>query len=240
MIRLENISKKYDKNYAIKNINVNFGTGEVVAIVGSSGSGKSTLLRCINRLEEPTNGSVFIDDEKLNVRNSRKLTLKIGMVFQNFNLFPHMNVRDNLTYAPLNVLGLEKKTMEDKAENLLEKFGLQQKLLASPAQLSGGQKQRVAICRALMMEPQIILFDEPTSALDPEVIKDIIEAILLLKNQITMVVVTHHLKFAKAIADRIIFMDHGLILADQKADEFFTKPASHRARLFLENIGDLM
>ena len=240
MIRLEKISKKYDKNYAIKDVSASFNSGETVAIIGSSGSGKSTLLRCINCLEEPTSGNVYINDEKLTAKNRRKLALSIGMVFQNFNLFPHMNVQDNLIYAPLHVLKQNKQAAKTKAEDLLGKFGLLQKLHAFPANLSGGQKQRVAICRALMMEPQIMLFDEPTSALDPEVIKDIIEAISLLKNQMTMIVVTHHLKFAKAIADRIIFMDHGIILADQKASDFFEKPASHRARLFLENIGDLL
>jgi polar amino acid transport system ATP-binding protein len=240
MIKLESLSKKYDKNYAIKDVSIEFKPGETVAIIGSSGSGKSTFLRCINRLEQPTSGSVFIDNEKLTAKTARKLGLQIGMVFQNFNLFPHLNVRDNLTYAPLNVLNISKKTANERAENLLTKFGLLNKLQAYPANLSGGQKQRVAICRALMMEPKVMLFDEPTSALDPEVIKDIVDAILLLKNQMTMIVVTHHLKFAKAIADRIIFMDHGIILADQKAEDFFEKPASHRARLFLENIGDLL
>lgn len=240
MIRLEDISKKYDKNYAIKDISINFEAGETVAIIGSSGSGKSTLMRCINGLEEPTNGHLFIDEEKLTAKNRRKLCLRIGMVFQNFNLFPHLNVKDNLIYAPLNVLKVNKNIATTRAEDLLQKFGLHQKLMSFPSELSGGQKQRVAICRSLMMEPQVMLFDEPTSALDPEVIKDIIAAILLLKNQMTMIVVTHHLKFAKAIADRIIYMDHGVILADQKAKDFFEKPASHRARLFLENIGDLM
>lgn len=239
MIKLENLSKKYDKNYALKNINLEFKAGETVAIIGSSGSGKSTLLRCINRLEQPTSGCVFIDNEKLTAKTARKLCLQIGMVFQNFNLFPHLNVRDNLTYAPLNVLNISKKTAGERAKDLLTKFGLINKLQALPGGLSGGQKQRVAICRALMMEPKIMLFDEPTSALDPEVIKDIVDAILLLKNQMTMIVVTHHLKFAKAIADRIIFMDHGIILADQKAEDFFKKPSSHRARLFLENINYL-
>ena len=240
MITLEKISKKYGDNYAIKNITLNFGNGETIAIIGPSGSGKSTLLRCINHLEEPTSGHVLIGGQKLTNSNRRKLCLKIGMVFQAFNLFPHMNVRDNLIYGPINVLGLTKEASVIKAIELLNKFGLATKLLSKPIDLSGGQKQRVAICRALMMEPEIILFDEPTSALDPEVIKEIIDAILLLKSQITMVVVTHHLKFAAAIADRIIFMDQGQVLADQNKIDFFAKPKSHRARLFLENIGDLM
>jgi polar amino acid transport system ATP-binding protein len=240
MILLEKISKKYDGNYAIKDITINFKAKETTAIIGSSGSGKTTLLRCINRLEEPTSGKVYINGEKLTSRNRRKLCLKVGMVFQNFNLFPHMSIRDNLIYSPVNVLGIAKDAATDKAENLTEKFGLKQKLHSKPACLSGGQKQRIAICRALMMDPEIVLFDEPTSALDPEVIKDVIEVISLLKSQVTMVVVSHHIKFARAIADRVIFMDQGLILSDQKVSEFFTKPKSHRARLFLENIGDLI
>lgn len=240
MIRLEDLSKKYGKNYAIKNISVNFKPYETVTIIGSSGSGKSTLLRCISNLEQPSSGQVFIKDQKLTMKNRRKLCLKIGMVFQNFNLFPNMDVLKNLTYGPINVLRMPKEEAEAKAIDLLRKFNLENKLTASTSSLSGGQKQRIAICRALMMEPETILFDEPTSALDPEVIKDVIEAIMLLKSQVTMIVVTHHIKFAKSIADRVVFMDHGLILADQSTEEFFNKPASHRARLFLENIGDLM
>lgn len=240
MILLEKISKKYHKNYAIKDINLGFNTIETTAIIGSSGSGKSTLLRCINRLEEPTSGRIFIGGEKLTARNRRKLCLKIGMVFQNFNLFPHLNVQENLIYGPVKVLKINRFQAAELAQNTLDKFGLTDKLLAMPSDLSGGQKQRVAICRALMMNPEIILFDEPTSALDPEVIKDIIAAISLLKTQITMIIVTHHIRFAKAIADRIIFMDKGLVLADQPTVEFFNKPKSHRARLFLDNIGELI
>lgn len=240
MIKLEKITKKYKENYALKDVSLDIALGEVTAIIGSSGSGKSTLLRCINQLELPTSGNIYIDNEKFSSKNCRKLRSKIGMVFQNFNLFPHLNVLENLIYAPITVLNISRDNAVAKAEEILEKFGLKYKLLAQISELSGGQKQRIAICRALMLKPQIMLFDEPTSALDPEVIKDIIEAILLLKGQMTMIIVTHHLKFAKAIADRIIFLDHGLVLADQKAEGFFERPASHRARLFLENIGDLM
>jgi polar amino acid transport system ATP-binding protein len=239
MIVLEKISKKYDKNFAIKDISLRFASGETTAIIGSSGSGKSTLLRCINRLEEPTSGQVFINNEKLTSKNRRKLCLKIGMVFQNFNLFPNMNVRDNLIYGPINVFGAKQDEAIVQAEILLEKFNLKQKFLSKPSELSGGQKQRVAICRALMMKPEVMLFDEPTSALDPEVIKDIVDAISLLKHEMTMIIVTHQLRFAKSIADRVVFMDHGLVLDDQGVNEFFDKPKSHRARLFLENIGNL-
>ena len=240
MIIFDKISKNYDKISAIKDINLEFKKKETTAIIGSSGSGKSTLLRIINGLEIPTTGNLIINGKKLTVRNRRKICLKIGMVFQGFNLFPHFSVRENLIYAPINVLGMKLELATAKAKELLQQFGLTQKSTSFPVNLSGGQKQRVAICRALMMEPEIMLFDEPTSALDPENIKDIIEIISLLKNQMTMIVVTRHLKFAKAIADKIIFMYHGQVLADQSASEFFVKPKSHRARLFLENIGDLM
>ena len=240
MIKLEKITKKYIDNYALKDVSLDISAGEVIAIIGSSGSGKSTLLRCINQLELPTSGNIYIDNEKFSSKTCRKLRSKIGMVFQNFNLFPHLTVLENLVYAPITVSNVVRDSAVASAKEILEKFSLKHKLLARISELSGGQKQRIAICRALMLKPQIMLFDEPTSALDPEVIKDIIEAILLLKGQMTMIIVTHHLKFAKAIADRIIFLDHGLILADQKAENFFERPTSHRARLFLANIGDLM
>lgn len=236
MIRLEAISKKYGKNYALKDVSLSFDGHETAVIIGPSGSGKTTLLKCVNQLEDPTSGHVFINGIKLTNKNRNKLCLKIGMVFQNFNLFPHMNVLENLIYSPVNVLNVEQDQARDKAEKLLQTFGLQEKLHSKPTNLSGGQKQRVAIARALMMDPEIMLFDEPTSALDPEVIKDVVEAISMLKSQMTMIVVTHHINFAKAIADRIIFMDKGHVLCDQPKQDFFNKPKSHRARLFLENI----
>ncbi|AFE52447.1 glutamine ABC transporter ATP-binding protein [Rickettsia prowazekii str. GvV257] len=240
MIILEKVSKHYGKNYAIKNIDLNFTTKETTVIIGPSGSGKTTLLRILNNLEEPSSGTFLVDQQKLMQKDRRKLCLKVGMVFQNFNLFSHFTVGENLMYTPVNVLKLPKEQAISMAIELLTKFKLIQKFYAYPTSLSGGQKQRIAIARALMMKPEILLFDEPTSALDPENIKDVIENINLLKTQMSMVVVTHHLKFAKLIADRIIFMDQGQILANQPANEFFKKPASHRARLFLENIGDLM
>lgn len=240
MIVLENISKEFGGVSAIKDINVTFKEKETTVLIGSSGSGKTTLLRCINNLEEPTGGNVYIDDRKLTKANRGELCFKIGMVFQQFNLFPHMNVLDNLTYGPIHVLKKSKAKAQDKAHDLLKKFSIAEKMHNFPSKLSGGQKQRAAICRALMMDPDTMLFDEPTSALDPEVVKDIIEIIKDLKGQMRMIVITHHIKFAKIIADRIIFMDKGLILADQNAEEFFNKPASHRARLFLSNVMDLM
>lgn len=240
MIALENVSKSFAGQPAISDINLVFDKRETVVLIGASGSGKSTLLRCINNLENPTAGSVLIDGKKLTRRNRGKLCFKIGMVFQQFNLFPHMNVLENLTYGPINVIKAGKKESEEKAKALLKQFGVLEKTYSYPQGLSGGQKQRVAICRALMMDPEVMLFDEPTSALDPEVVKDIVEIIAQLKSQMTMIVITHHIKFAKIIADRIIFMDQGKVLADQPAKEFFQKPNSHRARLFLENVGDLI
>ncbi|WP_064428971.1 amino acid ABC transporter ATP-binding protein [Rickettsia sp. Tenjiku01] len=239
MIILEKVCKRYGKNYAIKNIDLSFTTKETTVIIGPSGSGKTTLLRILNNLEEPSSGTFLVDGKKLLLKDRRKLLLKVGMVFQNFNLFPHLTVGENLIYTPVNVLNLPKEQAISMAKELLAKFKLTQKFDSYPASLSGGQKQRTAIARALMMKPKILLFDEPTSALDPENIKDVIENINLLKAQMSMVVVTHHLKFAKLIADRVIFMDQGQILANQPAEDFFNKPASHRARLFLENIGDL-
>jgi polar amino acid transport system ATP-binding protein len=238
MITIEDLSKKYHGNYAIKNIDFKVEDKEVVAIVGPSGSGKTTLLRCINRLEVPTSGHVYISDIKITGRNINKLRPKIGMVFQNFNLFPHMKIMENLIYAPMQVLGMKKEAADLKAQNLLKKFGMENKANSKPNDLSGGQKQRIAIIRSLMMNPELILFDEPTSALDPEVVQDIVDVIKSLKSEMTVIVVTHHIKFAKAIADRIIFMDQGQVLCNQNTAEFFAKPKSHRARLFLEKVKD--
>ena len=240
MIILDNITKNFNDTLALSNVNLTFDKRETTVIIGSSGSGKSTLLRCINYLEQPTGGFVSIDGKQLTRQNRSKLCFKIGMVFQQFNLFPHMDVINNLLYAPVNVMGKNQAEMQEKALSLLKKFGIAEKAYSMPNKLSGGQKQRVAICRALMTDPEIILFDEPTSALDPEVVKDIISIINDLKKQMSMIVITHHIKFAKVIADRIIFMDKGQVLSDQPAKEFFAKPKSHRARLFLENVGDLM
>lgn len=240
MIVLENVTKKFDDQFAIQDINLTFNKNETVVIIGASGSGKSTLLRCINNLEDITSGNILIDGEKLTAKNRNKLCFKIGMVFQQFNLFPHMSVLDNLTYGPVNISNKKIESAKKKALELLKNFGLEKKGSSYPKDLSGGQKQRVAIARAIMMNPEILFFDEPTSALDPEVVKDIIQIIADLKHKMTTVVVTHHIKFAQIIADRIIFMDKGLILADQPADEFFRNPKSHRAKLFLKNMSDLI
>ena len=238
MIVIEDLAKKYEGHYAIKNINFKVEKQETLAIVGPSGSGKSTLLRCINHLEEPSSGNIIIDGKKVTTNSSNKLRLKGGMVFQHFNLFPHMNVLENLIYSPCKVKHMREDLAKDKALKLLEKFSLSNKSHFMPNNLSGGQKQRVSIARALMMDPEIMLFDEPTSALDPEVIQDVVDAILLLKSEMTIVAVTHHIRFARAIADRIIFMDQGQVLCDQPKDEFFEKPKSQRARLFLNKVGE--
>lgn len=240
MIKVENLTKKYQGEYALKDATFDIHKDKTLAIIGPSGSGKTTLLRLMNALEAPSSGAVYIDGTKLTMRTKLELRLKIGMVFQHCHLFPHMNVIQNLTYAPKQVLHASPKEAAERGMELLEYFGLNNKSDAMPNDLSGGQKQRVAIARALMMNPETIFFDEPTSALDPEVIKDVCDAILKLKQKMTVVVVTHHLKFAHKVADRIIFMDQGQILCDQQTADFFAKPKSHRARLFLENVGDFM
>jgi polar amino acid transport system ATP-binding protein len=238
MIRIKNIAKKYGDQIALKDINFSSAKGNIISVIGPSGSGKSTLLRIIAGLEKADEGNLYIDDEKVTKRNLKKCRKKIGMVFQNFHLFPHMNVIENLTYAPKKVLGMNSKEAKDKAKDYLKQFGLSAKIKAMPNGLSGGQKQRVSIIRSLMMNPEIILFDEPTSALDPEKVRDVAELIKSLKQNMLVIVVTHHIALAKAVSDRIIFMAEGQILGDQESDSFFAKPKSHRARLFLEKVED--
>lgn len=240
MIKIEQISKKFNDLEVLKQASIQLPKGETIALIGPSGSGKSTLIRCINHLEQPDSGNIFIDNELLSEENNHKITAKIAMVFQHFNLFPHMNVLENLIYSPIKVNGLSRVEAIKKAKKLLDLVCLSSKENAKINELSGGQKQRIAIARALMMEPEIILFDEPTSALDPETIKDIVDIINNLKQQnISMIIVTHHINFAKKIADRIIFMDQGHILESSSTKDFFTKPKSMRAKLFLENIAKL-
>ncbi|TFB21759.1 amino acid ABC transporter ATP-binding protein [Filobacillus milosensis] len=239
MIKVENLHKSFGNLEVLKEINTSIDPGEVVAVIGPSGSGKSTFLRCINLLESPSDGHIWIDgeditDPKTNILNIRQ---KIGMVFQHFHLFPHMKVIDNLTYAPMTVRGLSKTEAEEKAQELLTKVGLSDKAQAYPNSLSGGQKQRVAIARALAMEPEVMLFDEPTSALDPEMVKEVLDVIKSLENSgMTMVVVTHEMGFAREVADRIIFMDYGKIVEEAKPEEFFSSAKTERARDFLEKV----
>lgn len=236
MIKLENISKKYNNKTVVKDVSVAFDNLEVTSIIGPSGSGKTTLLRLINRLEIPEKGSIYISDKKLTKKNQRNLCQKIGMVFQNFNLFPHMTVLENLIYSPINVKNSSYDKAYNIAKDLLNSVGLIEKTNHYPNSLSGGQKQRIAICRALMMEPKVLMLDEPTSALDPESIKNIITIIENLKASLNVIIVTHHIKFAQKVSDRIIFMDSGIILADQSKNDFFAESSSHRAKLFLETI----
>lgn len=239
MIKVENLYKSFGNFEVLQDINTQVEKGEVVAVIGPSGSGKSTLLRCMNLLESPTSGHVFVDGEDLTepTTNILKVRQKIGMVFQHFHLFPHMKVIDNLTYAPMTVKGLSKQEAVKKAKALLSQVGLSEKEQAYPNSLSGGQKQRVAIARALAMEPEVMLFDEPTSALDPEMVKEVLDVIKsLAETGITMVVVTHEMGFAKEVADRIIFMDYGKIVEEAKPEEFFASAKTERARDFLDKV----
>ncbi|RPF53205.1 amino acid ABC transporter ATP-binding protein [Aquisalibacillus elongatus] len=239
MIKVENLYKSFDDLAVLQNIDTTINHGEVVAVIGPSGSGKSTLLRCMNLLETPTEGHIWIDGEDLTIpsTNILKVRQKIGMVFQHFHLFPHMKVIDNLTYAPMTVKGLSKNEAEVSADKLLAQVGLSDKKDAYPNSLSGGQKQRVAIARALAMEPELMLFDEPTSALDPEMVKEVLDVIKSLADSgMTMVVVTHEMGFAKEVADRIIFMDYGQIVEESKPEDFFSSAKTDRARGFLDKV----
>ncbi|NCU18707.1 amino acid ABC transporter ATP-binding protein [Pallidibacillus pasinlerensis] len=239
MISVNSISKVFGKNTVLKEISTTIKKGEVVTVIGPSGSGKSTFLRCLNLLETPTSGEIIINgvkitDPKVNILEVRR---NIGMVFQQFNLFPHMTVLDNVTYAPKTVRKMAKEEAEKIGKDLLAKVGLFDKIGSYPNQLSGGQKQRVAIARALAMEPEIMLFDEPTSALDPEMVKEVLDVMKdLAESGMTMVIVTHEMNFAKEVADRIIFIDEGRILEESDPETFFTAPKTDRAKDFLSKI----
>lgn len=239
MIKVENLYKQFGKTEVLKNISTNIDSGEVVSIIGPSGSGKSTFLRCLNLLETPTQGKVWINnhditDKKTNIMKVRE---QIGMVFQHFYLFPHKTVLDNLTYAPMKVKGESRELAEKKARELLAKVGLTEKEAAFPNNLSGGQKQRVAIARALAMEPKLMLFDEPTSALDPEMVKEVLNVMKdLAQSGMTMVVVTHEMGFAREVSDRVMFLDEGILLEEGPPNEFFNHPQTNRAKDFLEKI----
>ena len=239
MVKVTNLCKNFGKNEVLKNISSEIEEGSVVAIIGPSGSGKSTFLRCLNKLEDATSGEIWFDginitNKKTNILEARK---QIGMVFQHFHLFPHMTVLENLTYAPITVNKKSKEEAKKIAQGLLEKVDLLDKSDAYPSSLSGGQKQRVSICRALAMEPKMMLFDEPTSALDPEMVKEVLEVMkLLAKSGMTMVIVTHEMGFAKEVADRILFLDNGHIIEDTTPKEFFNNPQSERAKDFLAKV----
>ena len=239
MIKVENLSKSFGKNEVLTNISTQIPKGEVVAIIGPSGSGKSTFLRCLNVLETPSSGKILVENHDLTDSKTpiHKMRQQIGMVFQHFHLFPHMTVLENLTYAPMKAKGVKKQAAQQSARNLLHKVGLSEKESAYPSSLSGGQKQRVAIARALAMEPELMLFDEPTSALDPEMVKEVLDVMKdLAKSGMTMLVVTHEMGFAREVADRILFLDHGVLLEEGKPNDFFTNPKTERAKDFLDKI----
>ena len=238
MIVIKDLKKSFGDLHVLKGVNLTIAEKEVVVIIGPSGSGKSTLLRCINFLEEPTGGSIVIDGIPLNGEaNINEIRKEVGMVFQRFNLFPHMTVMQNLMLAPMKVRGVSKDEAEKTAHMYLKKVGMEDKANNYPDQLSGGQQQRVAIARALNMHPQIMLFDEPTSALDPEMINEVLDVMVDLANSgITMVVVTHEMGFARKVADRVIFMADGEILETGTPEHFFLNPQNERTQQFLSKI----
>ena len=238
MIKLIDVHKYFGELHVLKGVNTEIDKGEVVVIIGPSGSGKSTVLRCMNYLEEPTSGDVIVDGMNLNVKeNINNVRAEVGMVFQRFNLFPHMTVLDNITLAPQKIRGLSKVDAEAIAHDLLGKVGLSDKAEAYPEQLSGGQQQRVAIARALAMKPKVMLFDEPTSALDPEMVSEVLDVMKdLAKEGMTMVVVTHEMSFAKEVATRVLFVDGGEILEEGTAEEVFDTPKHDRTKAFLSKV----
>nr|WP_285839856.1 amino acid ABC transporter ATP-binding protein [Alkalihalophilus marmarensis] len=231
--------KAFGKVEVLKGISTEVNKGDVVAVIGPSGSGKSTFLRCINLLEKPTAGHIWVGDQDLTNKKTNVLKVReqIGMVFQHFHLFPHMTVLQNLTYAPMTVKGVSKSEAVERAEKLLKKVGLLEKRDEYPNRLSGGQKQRVAIARALAMEPEVMLFDEPTSALDPEMVKEVLAVMKdLAHTGMTMMIVTHEMGFAREVADRVLFLDGGKLVEDAPPETFFTEPKSERAKDFLEKV----
>lgn len=239
MIKVQNLQKSFGKNEVLKDISVTIEEKEVVVVIGPSGSGKSTFLRCINALEEITGGHIYVEgidvaDKKNDIN---KLRMEVGMVFQQFNLFPHMSVIENIMLAPMKVRGISEEQARQKSMELLGKVGLVEKADAYPNSLSGGQKQRVAIARALAMQPKVMLFDEPTSALDPEMVGEVLEVMKqLAKEGMTMVVVTHEMGFAREVGDRVIFMDEGYIVEENSPKEIFEKPQHHRTQSFLSKV----
>jgi polar amino acid transport system ATP-binding protein len=239
IIKIVDLHKHFGNVHALRGVDMEVETGQVLTIIGPSGSGKSTLLRCINHLEKPTHGHVYIEGVDLEAKktNINKMRTEIGMVFQQFNLFPHLTALENVTLAQRVVRKRNKEEREKRARQLLERVGIPEKADAYPGQLSGGQQQRVAIARALAMDPKIMLFDEPTSALDPEMIKEVLDVMLdLAKSGMTMVCVTHEMGFARAAANRLIFMDEGVIIEDTTPEELYTNPKHERTRLFLSKI----
>lgn len=246
ILEVQNLTKSYEKgNIVLNNISFSLKKGEVVVVIGPSGCGKSTFLRCLNRLEEIDSGTISLNGKEISTENNKvnEIREKIGMVFQSYELFPNMNIMKNLILAPTLVQKRNKEEAKNEAEKLLGRVGLLEKKNSYPRQLSGGQKQRVAIVRSLIMHPQILLLDEITAALDPEMVREVLQVVLdLAKEGMTMVIVTHEMEFARAVADRVIFMDKGVIIEEATPEEFFTNPKSDRAKQFLntftyENVG---
>ena len=239
MIKVKNLHKSFGKSEILCGIDEHVKKGEKVVVIGPSGSGKSTFLRCLNLLETPTEGEIYIDDELINAPkiDVNKIREKIGMVFQQFNLFPHLSIMDNIILAPMKVKKMSRADAEKKAKELLNKVGLLDKADAYPAQLSGGQQQRIAIARALAMDPEIMLFDEPTSALDPEMVGEVLGVMKDLADAgMTMVVVTHEMGFAREVASRVLFMDQGIIMEQGKPEELFGNPQNERTKSFLSKV----
>ncbi|WP_329604015.1 amino acid ABC transporter ATP-binding protein [Clostridium hydrogenum] len=240
MIEAKNLTKKFGKLTVFEDLSINVNKGEVLVIIGPSGSGKSTFLRCLNHLEIPDGGSVVIEGETLDSKDGkkyRKVIEKMGMVFQGFNLFPHMTVLQNVMEAPLTVKKEKREIVKERAEKIIDKVGLSEKHQSYPSKLSGGQKQRVAIARSLCMQPDIMLFDEPTSALDPELVGEVLSVMKSLAEEgMTMVVVTHEMGFAREVADRVIFMDGGKIVEEAPPEEIFSNPKEARTKEFLDKI----
>ncbi|WP_291453899.1 amino acid ABC transporter ATP-binding protein [Abiotrophia sp. HMSC24B09] len=238
-VLVRGLKKQYGDNVVLKSIDLTIQPGEVVCVIGPSGSGKSTMLRCLNRMEEINGGKVLIDGVDITdpKEDINKIRQNIGMVFQHFNLFPHLSVLDNITLAPMELKGLSKVEAESLALYLLESVGLADKAHVAPNSLSGGQKQRVAIARALAMQPDVLLFDEPTSALDPEMVGDVLDVMKrLAEDGMTMIVVTHEMGFAREVADRVIFMDGGFIVEEGAPEELFSKPSHERTQSFLNKV----
>lgn len=239
LFHITNLVKQYPAVRAVDNVSLDVNKGDIVFILGPSGSGKSTLLRSLNLLEIPTSGEIFFEGKQINKRGVKvnKHCCNVGMVFQHFNLFPHLTILQNITLAPVKTGRMTKAEAEAKADELLKRIGLHDKRFAYPQQLSGGQKQRIAIVRALVMNPDVILFDEPTSALDPEMVGEVLSLMRdLAQEGMTMIVVTHEIGFAKEIASRVIFMDHGRIIEENNAEEFFNHPKDERLKDFLSKV----
>ena len=239
LIQVKHLDKSFGSLKVLKDVTVDIYKGDVVCVIGASGSGKSTFLRCLNRLEEPTGGQIFFEGVDITDANTdiNKHRQKMGMVFQQFNLFPHMTIMDNLTLAPIKLQGKKKEEIEPEAMKLLERVGLADRANAYPSQLSGGQKQRIAIIRALCMKPDVMLFDEPTSALDPEMVGEVLGVMKdLADEKMTMVVVTHEMGFAREVATRVMFMDGGSFVEENAPEEFFANPKNERLKTFLSKV----